>query len=182
VFRPVTQAMWKSPATDPYVVAVGGTHLTPYSDGTIYGDSVWNDFIGASGGGVSSIYYLPAFQSRTPGLASYTHRNVPDVAFVAQNASVWFHGNFMSNQGYEVDRTSWACPQFAALMIEAVAARNSRLGLVNQQIYNGFRWSGNRFIRDIVYGGNNHYYAKQGYDNCTGVGTPMGWNFIWYGL
>jgi kumamolisin len=173
----------ESPASNPYVVAVGGTNLTPYPDGTIYGDSVWNNPpAGSSGGGVSSIFYTPAFQGGTTGLASTTYRNVPDVAFAAQNASVWFQGNFMSNQGYEIDGTSWACPQFAALMIEAVAARYQRLGLVNQAIYRGFRSSGNRFIRDIVYGGNGTYNAKVGYDNCSGVGTPMGWNFIWYGL
>jgi pseudomonalisin len=173
----------ESPATDPYVVAVGGTHMTPYPNGTIYGDSVWNEGPGyVTGGGVSSIYYRPAFQSGTAGLASNVHRNVPDVAFVAQNASVWFQGNFESNKGYEIDGTSWAAPQFAALMIEAVQARGQRLGLVNQQIYSGFRWSGNRFIRDIVFGGNGHYNAKAGYDNCTGVGSPMGMSFVWYGL
>jgi len=173
----------ESPASDPYVVAVGGTNLTPYPNGSIYGDSVWNNPpVGSTGGGVSSIYRLPSFQSGTPGLASTTYRNLPDVAFPAQNASVWFQGNFMSNQGYEIDGTSWACPQFAALIIEAMAARHQRLGLVNQPIYNGFRASGNRFIRDIVFGGNGHYNAKAGYDNCTGVGTPMGWNFVWYGL
>lgn len=173
----------ESPATDPYVVAVGGTHMTPYPNGTIYGDSVWNEGPGyVTGGGVSSFYYRPAFQSGTPGLASNVHRNVPDVAFVAQNASVWFQGNFESNKGYEIDGTSWAAPQMSALLIEAVQARGTRLGLVNQQIYAGFRWSGNRFIRDIVFGGNGHYNAKVGYDNCTGVGSPMGMSFVWYGL
>ncbi|KNE75384.1 Kumamolysin [Candidatus Burkholderia crenata] len=75
------------PASSPYVLACGGTHLLA-SASEIRGEVVWNDGDqgGAGGGGVSAVFALPVWQSglnvtRVSGAKSaLTKRGVPDVA------------------------------------------------------------------------------------------------------
>ena len=74
------------PASQPYVTGVGGTKLTIDPTTNAYtGETVWNGFSaggGAGGGGLSSVWPQPAYQSG-PGVAnSYSNgkRQVPDVA------------------------------------------------------------------------------------------------------
>src|SRR5208283_3199730 len=52
------------PASSPYALACGGTHLTG-SGSTITAETVWNDLPtdGATGGGVSATFPLPAWQT-----------------------------------------------------------------------------------------------------------------------
>ena len=57
-----------TPASDPLVTGVGGTHLyANYTTGVYYGETVWNnsgqnpDFAG--GGGFSTIYPRPSYQN-----------------------------------------------------------------------------------------------------------------------
>ncbi|GMA50395.1 hypothetical protein GCM10025857_17520 [Alicyclobacillus contaminans] len=52
------------PASSPYALACGGTRLTTTADGQIAAEVVWNDGArgGASGGGVSDVFALPAWQ------------------------------------------------------------------------------------------------------------------------
>ena len=54
------------PASQPYVTGVGGTSLSANpSTGARLGETVWNDgpTTGASGGGVSSMWPMPGYQS-----------------------------------------------------------------------------------------------------------------------
>jgi hypothetical protein len=76
------------PASDPLVLAVGGTTLTASpSTGAYIGETAWegeNGFVvtsGGSGGGFSHLYARPAYQDRPPGIS--TMRGVPDVAGAA---------------------------------------------------------------------------------------------------
>ena len=81
----VTRANADFPATSPHVLACGGTRLET-ARGTLTGESVWNNHDGwATGGGVSEIFPVPAFQagasipkSINPG--GKKGRGVPDVA------------------------------------------------------------------------------------------------------
>jgi hypothetical protein len=82
------------PASQPNVVGVGGTRLeaAPYATSTSQG--VWNNSLGASGGGISTLWPMPAYQSEydVPGVInSYSSgtpcgdtsgdcREVPDVS------------------------------------------------------------------------------------------------------
>lgn len=84
------------PASQPYVTGVGGTSLS-LGPGNIYGsEDVWKNTYGAGGGGVSSLWTMPGYQSGdshtiyadsssvpcgAPG-GSYC-REVPDVSFNA---------------------------------------------------------------------------------------------------
>ncbi len=74
-----------TPASDPLVTSVGGTHLyANYTTGVYYGETVWNnsgqnpDF-GAGGGGFSTIYPRPSYQ--TSARTGSTFRGVPDVTY-----------------------------------------------------------------------------------------------------
>ena len=87
------------PASQPDVTGVGGTSLTLGSSNQRTAETVWNDGTsgGASGGGVSTFWQMPTWQSDAPssldvvengtssgcssGAASYTLcRQVPDVS------------------------------------------------------------------------------------------------------
>ena len=59
------------PASDPYVLGVGGTTLTIGSGGAYQSEKAWSD----GGGGVSSVFSTPSYQTGSGG-----HRTVPDVA------------------------------------------------------------------------------------------------------
>ena len=57
------------PASQPYVTGVGGTSLDANTTtGARIGEGVWNDgtTVGAGGGGISSFWTMPGYQSRAP--------------------------------------------------------------------------------------------------------------------
>jgi kumamolisin len=77
------------PASQLYVVGVGGTHLTLGTGGAYSKESTWNSGsvnAGAGGGGISKIWGIPTWQQgvvpATSG-GSQTMRNVPDVSLDA---------------------------------------------------------------------------------------------------
>jgi subtilase family serine protease len=75
--------------------------------------SAWNDGSGASGGGASTIFAKPTWQtSRTPADAK---RDVPDIAFGASSLSPGFHlGD--DNKGVAVIDCCWNGTGIAAPM------------------------------------------------------------------
>jgi hypothetical protein len=112
-------------------------------------------------------------------------RNVPDVAMTANNVWVIYD----NSQSGEFGGTSCAAPLwagFTALMNQrAVAGKQSTVGFVNPAIYQiGLGTNYNADFHDITTGNNtnssspNKYYATNGYDLCTGWGTPNGTNLI----
>ena len=117
------------PGSQPYVTSVGGTSLTAL--GPPPTESVWNSFNGSSGGGISSNWAMPAYQSGAPPalgvIKSYSSskpcdaptgycREVPDVSADADpNTGLvidWGHWGGWSAVG----GTSVAAPLWAALM------------------------------------------------------------------
>jgi subtilase family serine protease len=67
------------PASDPLVLAVGGTTLTASpSTGTYISETAWNQVSEGTGGGFSHLYARPAYQDGVPGISKM--RGVPDVA------------------------------------------------------------------------------------------------------
>jgi kumamolisin len=72
------------PASDPWVLSVGGTSIGGVS-GTSFTEYAWNDATGASGGGVSYFFAKPSYQNavNVPVSVNPDHhvgRGVPDVA------------------------------------------------------------------------------------------------------
>ena len=85
-FFPFRVDSW--PSTDPLVTSVGGTQLHLDATGVrTQPDSVWNDTAlfdspAASGGGVSSIFSRPGFQSKLSRIVG-SKRGTPDISMSA---------------------------------------------------------------------------------------------------
>ncbi len=156
------------PASSPNVLACGGTTLAS-SNGSITSETVWNDGSGggATGGGYSTVFSQPSYQSAITG---QTGRGVPDVA-----------GNASPNTGYQVlidgqqaviGGTSAVAPLWAGLVALLNQQLNRRVGLLQPAIY-ALPEPGNGF-NDITQGNNGAYSAAPGWDPCTGLGSPIG--------
>lgn len=163
------------PASSPFVLGCGGTKLTA-SENTITGEVVWNEGANsATGGGVSDFFPVPAYQSVTgvpPSVNSDHHkgRGVPDVAGDADPATGYLVR--VDGQEFVIGGTSAVAPLWAGL----VALMNQKLGhpvgFLNPLLYGSLVGTGS--FRDISSGNNGAYGAKQGWDACTGWGTPNG--------
>ncbi len=168
------------PASQPYVVGVGGTRLTVNALTGAYGsESVWNDGMGngAGGGGISGFWPIPSWQKNVAGVASTTHRNVPDVALNADTNtgySIYYNGQWTIYGG-----TSCAAPLWAAFTArvnqERLAQQKSTLGFANPFLYSiGVGSSYTNDFHDITSGDNLYYHAHAGYDNASGWGSFNG--------
>ena len=153
------------PASSPYVLSCGGTSLTTTPS---LSEVVWNDGStgGATGGGVSSIFPLPSWQTKA-NVPGSKYRGVPDVAAVADpetGIQVEIDGSV-----YVLGGTSAVAPFWAAVCAVLGQALGKNVGFVNPSLY--VLPSG--AMRDIVQGNNGTYSARAGYDCCTGLGVPV---------
>ncbi|HEY1793201.1 MAG TPA: S53 family peptidase [Opitutaceae bacterium] len=193
------------PASDPDVTGVGGTTVT-YTGYWVYaGETVWNQVSdpthpspNASGGGVSSYFAQPSWQTGGPVLGGQAMRCVPDVAAVADadyslvNVGMQYQPVNGTNYGvlvYDgsgnpagndaVGGTSVACPIWAGITAIVNQARLSNgkgpIGLLNPHLY---PLVGTNVFNDITSGNNEAYSAGPGYDLCTGLGTPNVANLV----
>jgi kumamolisin len=152
------------PAVVPQVISLGGTDIS-YSGGEYVTDEAWS----GSGGGVSSLYKIPTYQKGVSGLASTTFRNVPDLSFPAYYVDIYYGGGWNAGEG-----TSWSSPTYVALQLEINQVKGTRFGWVNPDIYRAFAKSGYNDFYDVTQGSNGEYDAKVGYDNVSGIGSPIG--------
>jgi subtilase family serine protease len=167
-----------TPASDPNVTAVGGTHLiADGATGAYQSESGWT----GSGGGFSSLYRRPEYQE---SLGHETRgRGVPDVAFNSDPHSgpivVWSLLAPPGNPGLgTASGTSAAAPQWAGIAALADQAAGRRLGLLNNSLYEmGRGEDGGGAFHDITSGNNSFggvagFSATPGWDAVTGLGTP----------
>jgi kumamolisin len=162
------------PASSSYALACGGTSLQA-SGTSISGETVWNDGAqgGATGGGVSSIFPLPAWQQglqvtqTSGGSQALSMRGVPDVS-----------GDAAPETGYDVridgvntvvGGTSAVAPLWAGLIARINSAAGSSVGFINPRLY-----ATPSALNDIVSGNNGSFAASPGWDACTGLGSPNG--------
>jgi len=167
------------PASSPHALACGGTSLqADPSAGTVTSETVWNDGSqgGATGGGVSETFGLPAWQA-TAGVpvnpAGNTGRGVPDVAGNADPATGY--QVLVDGQDSVIGGTSAVAPLWAALTARLVQSLGTRLGLLQSDLYAGAE-PGEPVagLRDITSGNNGAYSAGPGWDACSGLGVPVG--------
>ncbi|MGJ7918622.1 protease pro-enzyme activation domain-containing protein [Massilia sp. LXY-6] len=164
------------PASSLWVLGCGGTRLAA-NGGTIASETVWNDDpqTSATGGGVSDVFGLPAYQDtagvpRSVNPGGRIGRGVPDVAGNASPATGYrVRVDFLN---FVVGGTSAVSPLWAGL----VARFNQRLeppvGWLNPQLYGPVVGTGS--FHDITAGNNGAYAAGPGWDACTGWGSPIG--------
>jgi len=164
-FSPVMEA--NLPASDPLVLAVGGTSLTAgQGRGAYISESSWGLPFGdpgshfqASGGGLGRLFARPPYQHGIPGLRA--HRGVPDVAATAS-----------PHTALAVVTSTGDADQYA----------RRHLGFVNAGLYRIGRSSRyHRAIHDVTAGSNsvrfpprtiNGYRAAPGWDPVTGWASP----------
>lgn len=168
------------PASDPYVIGVGGTKLSINSDGSYAQESAWsapNDSRrGGGGGGFSQYFSRPYYQD---GIQSSRYRAVPDISANADLTSGY--SVFIKGRWGVVGGTSASAPLWAGIasninqylqsqdMPTLGSGHDALYGLfTNQQPYAPYH--------DVTKGDNLYYSAKVGYDLATGMGTPNAWN------
>jgi len=178
------------PASDPFVLAVGGTTLTVNPAGGAYvSETVWNTSAAftqpgsASGGGFSHLYARPSYQDGVPGIG--TMRGVPDVAGDADPADGAPVVLATGGTPFIVPAagTEAAVPLWAGLIALADQYAHHDLGFVNPAIYRIARSSSyHEAFHDITTGNNimtmpypvgtAGYKAVPGWDPATGWGSP----------
>ncbi|WP_321855326.1 S53 family peptidase [Paraburkholderia tropica] len=164
------------PASSPYALGCGGTHVTA-ANGQITRESVWGSAAaqgdGATGGGVSATFALPAWQKglrvvrSSGGAGALVRRGVPDVAGDADPASGY--AVHIGGADTVVGGTSAVAPLWAALIARINATNGKAAGFVNAKLY-----AQPGAFNDITSGNNGDYTAGPGWDACTGLGTPVG--------
>lgn len=175
------------PASQPYVVGVGGTSLTvDPNTGNYVSETVWNNGLGngAGGGGVSQFWPIPSWQQSVSSVYSKTNRNIPDVALDADpytGYSIYYAGFWSVYGGTSCAAPLWAA--FNACVNQAlVSAQKPVLGFPNPKLYaigNGTSYTTD--FHDVTSGNNLYYQAHQSYDNATGWGSFNGAN-LWAAL
>jgi hypothetical protein len=172
---------------NPYATIVGGTTLTTSGAGGPWSsETTW----GGSGGGISG-YGIPDWQlgaGTSTNKGSAVNRNYPDVAMPADGVFLVFK-NGTSQIG--VGGTSCASPLWAGFMAlvnqQATTLSQPTIGFPNPAIYalgEGAYSAYTNAFHDIVTGNNTdsqnpaRFFATNGYDLCTGWGTPRGSNTI----
>jgi subtilase family serine protease len=174
------------PASDPLVTAIGGTTLNADAlTGAYHGETAWNEtypYDKASGGGYSSIFAQPAYQTHLVGRS--TGRGIPDLSL---NASV-DGGVLIYQSDLDTGRlmmtimggTSVGTPEMAAILADGVQLAHHRLGQINPALYRlGASNAYLALMNDIVSGNNalaiarvHGYHARRGWDAATGWGSP----------
>ena len=190
------------PATSPSVLAVGGTGLYVASTRGGYGfETAWGNVLaneGAGGGGVSSQYASPTFQSSNG--VSFARRAIPDISAIADPltaVSVINSWDSPSSPWVGVGGTSLATPVVSAIvdLSQEIRIDSGLLPLsspqINARLYAAYANPAPyaTYFHDVTVGKNTDlitdsfgqtvldyagFNATTGYDLATGIGSPMG--------
>lgn len=161
------------PASSPYALACGGTRLLS-RNGKLTKESVWNDLkggFGATGGGVSDAFARPAYQKghcRLVSPSGFAGRGVPDVAAAADPETGYLVR--VDRTWMRIGGTSAAAPLWAGLIARINQGLKRRVGFVNPRLYE----LPSEVLRPVTEGDNGVYPAAEGWNACTGLGTPHG--------
>jgi subtilase family serine protease len=160
------------------------------------GEAAWNEFntIGlgtTTGGGVSSLYAKPSYQSSLPSsfatllgsVVPASGRLAPDVSFnAAVNGGVLAWRGFVSPPAWAVfGGTSAAAPAWAGIIALLNQANGGPVGFITPKIYDLNHGRLKHTFQDITVGNNSiteglfgfdGFNAMPGYDLTNGWGTP----------
>jgi subtilase family serine protease len=179
------------PASSPLVTAVGGTSLYADTSGNYQSETVWNNSIGAGGGGVSQQFPEPLYQKlllNSVQKALRNYRGIPDVAYNADpNTAILVYAGFLPGAAgyYFIGGTSEGSPQWAGIIADANQLAGHPLGFLNLKLYSLVALVGqSQFFHDITIGNNSFngvpgYAATTGWDLASGWGTPNLGKLVW---
>ena len=170
----------QDPSSQPYATGVGGTIVTTNgAGGAFQSETAW----AGSGGGLSTIWTLPTYQSQVVSAGSNgsaSARNVPDVSLdSASGYSIRYNGAWPLISGTSAAAPLWAA--FNALVNQRrFASGLGRVGFVNPLFYEIGQSPGYAGdFHDITTGNNGTYPAVTGFDNVTGWGSFIGGSLIY---
>ena len=166
------------PASSPYALSCGGTLLTLDASGTrIDREDVWNERTRGTGGGISDVYAIPAYQQRTTLPVSVNHarrgRGVPDMAAAASDTNgyrIVVNGSPLVTGG-----TSAVAPLVGGFVALLNEQRGHAVGFINPALYEA-----PALLRPVTSGDNRSFGTNIGYDAgpgwsaCAGLGSPRG--------
>lgn len=185
-------------ASTPYNVAVGGTEFNEgsgsywatsnnadYSSALSYIPELpWNESASnggsgllAGGGGPSTVWSRPGWQTAPGALSSDGKRDLPDVSLSAAEHDGYV--GYMEGTWYSFSGTSTSTPSFAGIMA-LIVQKYGRQGNPNPTLYHlgsaQFIGTGPAIFHDITSGNNNvpgvaGFTAVKGYDMATGLGS-----------
>ncbi len=169
------------PSVDDLVLSCGGTQIdggkdVVWNDGTPFDKNSQDGGGWASGGGISEMFGVPAYQANA-GLpdsiaTGKPGRGVPDIAMSATNYFVRVDRSEGASGG-----TSAVAPLMAALIALLNQGKQRNVGFLNPFLYAN---AANGVVHDVTVGTNaiqgtlEGYDARVGWDACTGLGTPDG--------
>jgi kumamolisin len=163
------------PASSSFVLACGGTTLQASND-KIVNEVVWNNLSsggGSTGGGVSDVFPLPTWQDGF-GVPQPSGQNggrgVPDVSGDADPSTGY--NVLVDGESAVFGGTSAVAPLWAGLVARINQQSEKPIGFLNPLIYaQAVETAG---FHDITEGNNGAFSAAQGWDPCTGLGSPNG--------
>jgi Pro-kumamolisin, activation domain/Bacterial Ig-like domain (group 3) len=217
-------------AATPFSVAVGGTMFNEGTNSSAYWyttnnqsnlssarsyipENVWNESCStcgmwAGGGGASTFFSKPNWQSGVAGIPNDGARDVPDVSLTAAGGHdpylLCFEGSCSQGSLYGVGGTSASAPSFAGIMA-LIVQQYGRQGAANYTLYklaagetlsqcNGSSTTGlpnaacifndvtkgnNAVYGELNYGNSSALYqAGTGYDLATGLGSVNANNLV----
>lgn len=161
------------PSASPDVVSVGGTTLNRNSAGALTSETAWDD----SGCGISRYEARPSFQNVISSDVG-SHRGSNDVAFDADpNSGVLVYDStpLYGEEGWwQVGGTSLGTPSWAGVVnlasVENGVASGSQAE--NARLYDNL--GDDETLRDITSGDDGNVEAEEGWDQPTGIGSPLG--------
>ena len=170
------------PANSPWVTAIGGLKLNSLTPGDA---TVWNSICGGGvpcggGGGMSTVYDRPSWQTGDGVDTTLAGRQIPDISVMGDPRTgfmVYYNGKFSSIGG-----TSIGAPIVAAMVsVAAQACGISGVGFMDPRLYQMAQ--DGTGILDITTGSNDlygtgGYSATTGYDMASGLGTPDASTFL----
>ena len=187
------------PASQPYITGVGGTTLTAIGPSPT--EKVWNEKsngAGAGGGGISTLWSMPSYQSGAPSTLNVINssssgtqckaasgsycREVPDVSADADPYSgyvVYYDGSWGGIGGTSAAAPLWAA--FTALTNASTTCAGKNIGFANPVLYKAAASGYSSDFQDITSGNNDYtgtnsgkFTAGTGFDMASGLGTPDG--------
>jgi kumamolisin len=176
------------PASSPHVLACGATSIK-VSGNRIAAESVWNqraadteqDSFGSSGGGISDFFPVPPYQAKISLPKDISTgkkgRGVPDVSGDGDPASGYLVR--VDGEEFPIGGTSAVAPLWAGLIALINQKIGHRAGFINPLLY-----ARPAALRDVTIGDNKvgngklGYDAAEGWDPCTGLGSPDGMELL----
>lgn len=185
-----------------YLTALGYIPERPWNDSTLMTTSIASNQalvrsgetnIVAGGGGVSSVYTKPPFQTALTPDDGF--RDMPDVAFLAGNGlydAAWVlceggiagddcvttNGQFTSSTTFSgAGGTSAGTPAFAGMLALVEESTGSRLGQANNVLYQLAASKYSTVFHDVV-SGDNAVVCEGGSSGCGSNGFTTGYNAV----